>query len=336
MAFLDGRSDMTTFKSLAPVLVGLILLIAFPFVLPIYWTLIATEILIMGLLAMSFNLLFGYTGLLSFGQAAFFGTGAYAMALFLTKGGESLIVGLGVAMLATAITAAVIGILCVRRDEIYFAMITLGFGMMLYTVAHSWFSLTGGSDGLPLMETPPLTIMGKSFSLFDPVVMYLFVLAVAVVCIFVLWRVVNSPFGLMLTAIRENRQRLSFVGAGVQNLRLTAFVISGTIAGIAGALFGLFNSMAAPDILHWGFSARPVLMTILGGAGIFFGPLFGAAIFFALEQVITDLTGNWMFFLGIILIPVVIFFPNGILGSLVNGIKATLEKKYESASDTED
>lgn len=304
------------------IIAGVILLFAAcPFFLPPYWTLILTEILIMGLLAMSFNLLFGYTGLLSFGQAGFFGVGSYAAALFLTKGGSSLLISLAVALGSGALVALVVGYLCVRRDEIYFAMITLGFGMMLYTVAHNWFTLTGGSDGLPLMNVPPLVFFGKEFSLFDPVVMYLFVLSVTAVCILILWRVVRSPFGLMLTAIRENKQRLSFVGAGVQNLRLTAFVIAGALAGMAGGLFCLFNAMATPDILHWGFSARPVLMTIIGGSGIFMGPLVGAGIFFCLEQVITNLTENWMIFLGIILIPVVIFFPKGILGSLVDLIK---------------
>jgi branched-chain amino acid transport system permease protein len=234
--------------------------------------------------------------------------------------------GLAAALVAGAITAAVIGFLCVRRDEIYFAMITLGFGMMLYTVAHNWFDLTGGSDGLPVMNVPPLNVLGRQFSLFDPAVMYFFVLSVVAVCIFFLLRVVRSPFGLMLTAIRENKQRLSFVGAGVQNLRLTAFVIAGAIAGTAGGLFCLFNAMATPDILHWGFSSRPVLMTVLGGSGIFFGPMFGAAIFFGLEQLITDLTENWMIFLGLILIPVVIFFPRGILGSLIHWIRTRTKR----------
>jgi branched-chain amino acid transport system permease protein len=308
-------------KTVIILLLTMVFFLACPFFLPVYWTMILTEILIMGLLAMSFNLLFGYTGLLSFGQAGFFGVGAYATALFLSNGGSSLTLGLAAALGAGAATAAVIGFLCVRRDEIYFAMITLGFGMMLYTVAHNWFALTGGSDGLPVMNVPPLNILGGQFSLFDPAVMYLFVFSVVAACIFFLWRVVRSPFGLMLTAIRENKQRLSFVGAGVQNLRLTAFVIAGAMAGIAGGLFCLFNAMATPDILHWGFSARPVLMTVLGGSGIFFGPLFGAAIFFGLEQLITDLTENWMIFLGLILIPVVIYFPRGILGTLIHWMR---------------
>lgn len=313
-------------KTIITLFLVLVFFVACPFVLPIYWTMILTEILIMGLLAMSFNLLFGYTGLLSFGQAGFFGVGAYATALFLSNGGSSLILGLAVALTAGAITAAVVGFLCVRRDEIYFAMITLGFGMMLYTVAHNWFDLTGGSDGLPVMNLPPLNVLGGEFSLFDPAAMYLFVFSITAVCIFFLWRVVRSPFGLMLTAIRENKQRLSFVGAGVQNLRLAAFVIAGAMAGIAGGLFCLFNAMATPDIMHWGFSARPVLMTVLGGSGIFFGPLFGAAIFFGLEQLITDLTENWMIFLGLILIPVVIYFPRGILGTLIHWVRTKTER----------
>jgi len=317
---------MKNYKTTIFLLLALVFFVACPFGLPTYWTMILTEVLIMGLLAMSFNLLFGYTGLLSFGQAGFFGVGAYTTALFLSTGSNSLLLGLVAALVAGAMTAAVIGFLCVRRDEIYFAMITLGFGMMLYTVAHNWFDLTGGSDGLPVMHVPPLNVLGGQFSLFDPAVMYFFVLSVAAVCIFFLWRVVHSPFGLMLTAIRENKQRLAFVGAGVQNLRLAAFVIAGAIAGIAGGLFCLFNAMATPDILHWGFSSRPVLMTVLGGSGIFFGPLFGAAIFFGLEQLITDLTENWMIFLGLILIPVVIFFPRGILGSLIHWIRTRTKR----------
>ncbi len=319
-------ADTKRMQTVAGIILVFILFLTGPFILPVYWTMILTEILIMGLLAMSFNLLFGYTGLLSFGQAGFFGVGAYATALFLSKGGNSLFVSLVAALGAGAVAALVIGFLCVRRDEIYFAMITLGFGMMLYTVAHNWLSLTGGSDGLPLLNVPALNLLGREFSLFDPNVMYLFVLTVTALCIFFLWRVVRSPFGLMLTAIRENKQRLAFVGAGVQHLRLAAFVIAGALAGMAGGLFCLFNAMATPDILHWGFSSRPVLMTVLGGSGIFFGPLFGAAIFFGLEQLITSMTENWMIFLGIILVPVVIFFPHGILGTLMDWMRTRTKR----------
>jgi len=295
-----------------------VLLVLCPFFLPVYWTIILTEILIMGLFAMSLNLLLGFSGLLSFGQAGFFGVGAYSAALLILKGSQSLWLILGVGTVVSALTAVVIGFLCVRRDEIYFAMITLGFGMMLYTIAHNWIELTGGSDGLPLSSIPPLHLIGWEVALFSPQNMYFFVLFITSLGVLLIWRVVRSPFGLMLTAVRENKERLSFVGANVRRVRLGAFVIAGGLAGLSGALFCLFNNMATPDFMHWGFSARPILMTVLGGSGVFFGPVFGAAIFFCLEQIITNITDNWMIILGAILIPVVIFFPRGILGTLVD------------------
>jgi branched-chain amino acid transport system permease protein len=292
-------------------------LIGCPFFLPTYWTFIFAEILIMVLFAMSFNLLLGYSGLLSFGQAGFFGVGSYTTALLILKGWQSLTLIMLAGIFSAALAAAVIGYLCVRRDEIYFAMITLGFGMMLFTIAHNWIELTGGSDGLPLAVIPSLRLPGLELSLFDPRNMYLFILAVVLAGIFILWRLVRSPFGLILTAVRENKERLAFVGADVRLVRLTAFTIAGGLAGLSGALFCLFNSMATPDFMHWSYSAKPVLMTILGGSEIFLGPAFGAAVFFLLEQAITTMTDNWMIFLGAILIPVVIFFPRGILGTIV-------------------
>ncbi|HDM79095.1 MAG TPA: branched-chain amino acid ABC transporter permease [Deltaproteobacteria bacterium] len=289
-----------------------------PLFLSIYWTMILTEILIMGLFAMSFNLLFGYSGLLSFGQAGFFGLGAYAATLSILHGVKSvwlaMVIGLGV----SALGALLIGFLCVRRDEIFFAMLTLGFGMMIYTVAHNWRELTGGSDGLSLFLVPLVHVFGFEFSIEPPVAMYYFTLCIASLGVFILWRVIQSPFGLMLKASRENKDRLYFVGANVQTIRLFAFVISGTLAGLSGVLFSLFNHMAAPSFVHWSFSARPVLMTILGGCEIFFGPACGAAIFFVLEQLVTTVTENWMIVLGAILIPVVIFTPKGILGTVVS------------------
>ncbi len=311
----DRAKDLL--KTVGPVAGAVAVLAACPFFLPVYWTMILTEILIMALFAMSFNLLFGYTGLLSFGQGGFFGVGAYTVALLIGQGHGSLWLLLIAGIFAAAFVSLIIGYLCVRLDEIFFAMLTLGFGMMLFTIAHNWRELTGGSDGLPVFALPPLRMFTLEWSLFSPTVMYLFVLTVVCLGAAILWRVVRSPFGLMLTAVRENKERLSFVGANVRLVRLAAFVIAGGLAGLAGGLFCLFNTMATPDFMHWSFSAHPVLMTILGGAGVFFGPAFGAAVFFILEQIITHYTNNWMLFLGGILIPVVIFFPRGILGSLL-------------------
>ena len=303
---------------LIPWTVSILIAISLPFLLPIYWTMIVTEILIMGFFAMSFNLLFGYTGLLSFGQAGFFGVGAYGVAIIISRGGDSIFLALLVGMAAAGVCSLVIGYLCVRRDEIYFAMITLGFGMMLFTIAHNWFEVTGGSDGLPLLNVPALHLPGVEVTLFDPKNMYFLVLAVCTIGALSLLRVVRSPFGLLLTAMRENKERIAFVGADVRRIRLLAFTVAGAFAGLSGGLFALFNAMATPDVMHWAFSARPVLMTILGGATVFMGPFFGAAIFFILEQVTTHFTDNWMIVLGSIMIPMVIFFPRGILGTMVH------------------
>lgn len=295
---------------------GLAALILCPFLLPTYWTLVLTEILIMSLFALSFNLLFGTAGLLSFGQGGFFGLGAFAAALYLQAGGGSVWLALFLGSAAAALAALAVGYLCVRRDEIFFAMLTLGFGMMLFTIAHNWRAVTGGSDGLPLLGLPPLRLPGAAISLYSPVSLYLFTLAAGLLGTLLLWQVGRSPFGLILTAVRENKERFAFVGGRVQQVRLLAFVIAGGLAGLAGTLFCFFNSMATPDYLHWTFSAKPALMTILGGSGVFLGPAVGAAVFFLLEQIITQFTQNWMIVLGSILILVVLFFPKGITGLL--------------------
>jgi branched-chain amino acid transport system permease protein len=301
-----------------PLITSLVLfaaLLAAPFVVSMYWVIILTEILTMSLFAMSFNLLFGYTGLLSFGQAGFFGAGGYFAVLTLLHGPESLWAALAAAMLGSALLALVIGWFCVRLDEIYFAILTLGFGMMLFTVAHNWRSVTGGSDGLGGFTIPELNVFGAQVTLFNPKNFYFLVLFVVVLGVLLLMRVVRSPFGLLLKATRENSNRVAFVGANVRSVRLFAFVIAGGLAGIGGALFALFNRIASPEMLHWAFSGKAVLMTILGGSGVFLGPAVGAAIFFVLEHIITAFTTNWMIFLGAILVALVLLFPKGVLGS---------------------
>ncbi|KAA0259361.1 branched-chain amino acid ABC transporter permease [Deferribacter autotrophicus] len=287
-----------------------------PVFLPTFWVMIFSEILIMGLFAMSFNLLMGYSGLLSFGHAAFFGIGAYTTAFLLNSDFSSLLMVLLICMIISAVFALFFGLLSIRHDEIFFAMITLGLGMMIFTFAHNYREITGGSDGLPIMNIPDIKIMSYEITLFSPVNMYLFVLFITVIFILIMWKVVNSSFGLLLKGMRENKNRLYYVGGNIAKIRLIMFVISGTIAGACGFLFSLFSSMATPDFLHWSFSAKPVIMTILGGSTVFLGPLGGAALFFILEQIILRFTENWMFFLGTILIPIVLFFPKGVFGTI--------------------
>jgi len=277
---------------------------------------ILSEILIMGLLAISFNLLLGYTGLLSFGQGAFFGLGAYSTALMLQAGYQNIFLIFLVGMLVALLAALVVGFFSVRLDEIFFAMITLGFGMLFFSVAHNWRDVTGGSDGLPVFVLPVLNLFGSKITFYAPINMYYLIFSVVLFGILMLSLIVHSPFGLILKALRENKQRMAFIGGNVKLLRIAAFAISGAFTGLAGVLFCLFNSMATPEFMHWSFSAKPVIMSIIGGTGVFLGPLFGAAIFFVLEQLIIQYTENWMLFLGIILVPIVLFFPQGVFGTI--------------------
>jgi len=302
---------------IGPAFLTALLFIA-PLVIPIYWVMILSEILIMGLMAISFNLLLGYTGLLSFGQGAFFGLGAYSTALMLQAGYQNLFLILFVGMFVALLAALVVGFFSVRLDEIFFAMITLGFGMLFFSVAHSWLEVTGGSDGLPVFALPSLNLFGFQLEFFTPINMYYLVFVVVLIGISLLWVIVHSPFGLIIKAMRENKQRVSFVGGNVKVLRIVAFTISGAFTGLAGVLFCLFNNMATPEFMHWSFSSKPIIMSIIGGTGVFLGPLFGAAIFFVLEQVIVQFTENWMLFLGIVLVPIVLFFPEGVFGTLRN------------------
>lgn len=302
-------------KVVGPVLL-IILLLAAPVVIPVYWVMILSEILILGLMAVSFNLLLGFGGLLSFGQGAFFGLGAYSAALMLQAGYSNILMILLVGMLVALLVAAVVGFFSVKLDEIFFAMITLGFGMLLFSIAHNWLAVTRGSDGLPVFVLPTVNLFGMEILFYDPVNMYYLIFFGVFSGIVALWFVVHSPFGLVLKATRENKQRVSFIGGNVRVIRIVAFTISGAFTGLAGVLFCVFNSMATPEFMHWSFSAKPVIMAVIGGTGVFLGPLVGAGVFFFLEQIIIKFTENWLLFLGIMLIPVVLFFPQGVLGTL--------------------
>jgi len=304
-------------KKVLLVLSALVLLGALPFVVETYSIMLITEIMIMGIFALSFNLLFGYTGLLSFGHAAFFGVSGYVTAFLLIHDFPSLPLALLLGTLAAALAAIVVGYFSVRLDEIYFAILTLGFGMMFYTLVHQWRSVTGGSDGLTGLVLPSLGIGKLSVDVSSPKSFYFVVAVFFIVTIWVLLRIVRSSFGLILMSIRENKERAAFTGINIRAYRLASFVISGLFAGVAGGLFAVFDRMASPSMLHWTASAEPVLMTVLGGAHVFFGPVVGAVLFFFIEHIITKFTDIWMIFLGAILIPLVIFFPDGVLGTLM-------------------
>ena len=290
-------------------LVILILLLA---LLPLsesrFYVFLGTDILIMGLFAVSLNLLLGYTGLVSFGQAAYFGVGAYTCALLMKKASIIFPISFVAAAVFGAIAALIIGFFCVQLTKIYFAMLTLAFSQIVWAIAFKWNSLTGGDTGL----------IGVNFPAYldSPTRFYYFTLGVVVLSLYLLRRVVNSPFGRILTTIRENPERTVFIGINVKFFQLISFMISGFFAGIAGALFGIFNHSIFPDFIFWPQSAEVLIMSLLGGIYNFFGPLVGAAVLLYLRMQVTSFTQYWPLILGTILALILFFFPGGIVGFL--------------------
>ena len=301
----------------APVLLGLV---ALPYVVPPYQTVLLTYGLVFAIAALGFNLLLGYTGLLSFGHSAYFGMGAYAVA-FAVKylKAESMEVFLLGGIVASGAVAALFGLLCVRYTKIFFGILTMALSQVLWSLAFKFFWVTGGSDGL---RVPTPTLLGGSVRAggdkFDFLShrYYFYVLAVFVVGAAVMWVIVHSPFGKALQAIRDNETRAEFVGMQVWHYRWVAFLISGVFTGVAGALWVPLNGLTTPDILHWTFSGKMVFFTVLGGFQTFFGPVIGAIIYNYLETYAVGHTVYWQMVLGIVLVVMVLALPAGIVGTL--------------------
>jgi branched-chain amino acid transport system permease protein len=301
----------------APVLLGLIVL---PFVVPPYQTVLLSYGLVLAIAALGFNLLLGYTGLLSFGHSAYFGMGAYAVAFIVKylkfESMEAFLLG---GILASGAVAALFGLLCVRYTKIFFGILTMALSQVLWSLAFKFFWVTGGSDGL---RVPTPTLLGglvragsDKFEFLSHRY-YFYVLAVFVVCVAVMWVIVHSPFGKALQAIRDNETRAEFVGVQVWHYRWVAFLISGIFTGIAGALWVPLNGLTTPDILHWTFSGKMVFFTVLGGFQTFFGPVIGAIIYNYLETYAVGHTVYWQMVLGIVLVVLVLALPAGIVGTL--------------------
>lgn len=280
----------------------------FPAVAPRFWVELAIHAAIMVLFAMSFNLLLGYTGLASFGQAAYFSIGAYATAILLTRAGLVFPAAMGLAIALSALAALVIGYFCVRLTQIYFAMLTLAYSQIIWAIAFKWNALTGGDNGFVGIRVPA--------ALTEHQPLYLLTVSVVLASVWLLWRVVGSPFGRLLTSIRENPERAEFLGINVRGYQLLAFVIAGAFAGLAGALFALHNRSVFPDSALWTRSAEVLIMTILGGVYTFLGPAVGAVILVVLDHLVTARTEYWPLLLGSILLALVYFFPEGVVGTL--------------------
>jgi branched-chain amino acid transport system permease protein len=304
-----------------------VLLIVAPFVVDEFQALTLTYGLIAAIGALGFNLLLGYTGLLSFGHSAFFGGGAYTVA-FMVKYLKiaSMELFLGGAILANAILSLLFGFVCVRYTKIFFGILTLALSQVLWSLAFKFFWVTGGTDGLRV-PTPTLVGMnpGTDKMAFLAHQFYYYVLVVFVIAVVVMWVIVHSPFGKALQAIRDNETRAEFIGIRIRRYRLIAFIISGVFTGVAGALWAPLNGLASPDILIWTFSGEIVFMTVLGGFRTFVGPIVGAIAFTYLKTYAVGFTTYWQFLLGTVLVLLILVLPTGIMGG-VEQLRARFRK----------
>ena len=290
-----------------------------------YDTFLAAQIAIDALFAVSLNLLLGTTGLVSFGHVAYFGVGAYVCGILMKTYGMPFVLAFPAAGIGAGVFALVSGYFCVRLIKLYFAMLTLAFSQIIWAICYKWNAVTGGDQGLPEIPYPDLhwmTLIPGFGNLSIGARFYLLTLVLVAVSLAVLWRVVRSPFGRMLTTIRDNPERAAAIGLNVRAYELAAFVVAGAFAGLAGALYGIFSRGVFADYVFWSKSAEVVIMTILGGMGYVWGPPVGAFALVWLNQQITDYTQYWPFVLGVILLVLLFAFPGGIVGGLVAGFRA--------------
>ena len=280
------------------------------------YTALAGRVLVFGLAAMGLNMLLGFTGVLSFGHAAYFGLGAYGAGLTLRYLVHSTPLAMLTGTLLGGLAGTLFGLLIVRRRGVYFAMCTIAFGQLWYYLAYSWNSFTGGFDGLrdfhrEAIGLGPLRLNIES----NETAFYFFLLAIFAAAVGLMGFLLRSPFGRTLLAIRENERRARFLGIPVEQHIWLSFSISCFFTALAGTLYALLNNFADPLALHYSLSGYFVVMTVIGGMRTFWGPLLGAAVFVMLQDYISSMTVNWMSFIGVIFILVVLFFPRGLLGT---------------------
>jgi branched-chain amino acid transport system permease protein len=288
-----------------------------------YYTFLANDVAIWALFATSLNILVGYTGLVSFGHAAYFGIGAYTTGILMKKAGVTFLLAFPAAGVVAALIAAVFGFFCVRLTRIYFAMLTLAFAQIVWAICFKWNEVTGGEQGMPEIPYPSFDWVER-VATWVPLLggyrtseyFYFLSLVLVATALWVLRRIVNSPFGRMLTTIRENPERAEFIGVNVRRYELAAFVLAGGFAGLAGGLFGIFNRGVFPDFAYWTKSSEVLIMTLLGGMGTFAGPGVGALVLLWLNQQIVSYTEYWPLILGSILVILLFGFPGGIAGAL--------------------
>ena len=294
---------------------SILLGILFPYLAP--YTALASEILIFALFAMAYDLVLGFAGMLSFGHAAFFGIGAYTTGIILVRVLPSVPAALLAGVIMISLGALFVGFVSIRRRGIYFTMVTLAFAQMFYFIAFKWTSLTGGDDGLQGVPRPSV----GPLDLTSEITLYYFILFFVLLSIFLGVRVINSPFGKTLQALRENKDRAMSIGYNIDRFRLLVFIISGCFSGLAGGLYALLLNFVPLSSLYWTNSGEVVVMTIVGGMGTLFGPILGALAIILLRDIISNFTQSWSLIMGILFMASVLGFRGGIVGIIKEKFK---------------
>jgi branched-chain amino acid transport system permease protein len=311
-------------KSVLASLIIFIALLFLPPIIPRFYVYITTVIFVMSLFAMSLNMLVGHGGLFQFHHAAFYGVGAYTAALIFTKTPLPFWMGFLAGPVAAAAAGLLIGIFCIRLSNLYFGMLQISLGSLIWAIAFRWYSLTGGDDGIHGIPIPAF-ISSQTQS-------YYFILVVLGICLIVLYLIYKSPFGSTLQAIRDNAERCEAVGINVRRHRLIAMTIATFFAGVAGVLFVVLERSVFPDLLFWVLSLEIFIMCLLGGWFTFAGPILGAAIIVSLRTFVGTYTEYWTLILGIILILLIFFLPEGVVSLVSKLFKGKLQSEPKEDS----
>jgi branched-chain amino acid transport system permease protein len=300
------------------ILATLIFFAVFPWLMP--YQSLAINILIYGLFAVGFNLLFGYTGLLSFGHAAFLGVGAYTAGILIAQLGVSWWLAVPAAIVAACLVALVMGLLAIRTRGLYFAMVTLALSQCVYFLIYQ-FPASGGENGLRGVNVSEVSLFGLKLNLLDPMQKYYFVFGFVALAMAVLSRILSSPFGGVIEAVRENEARARACGFDIERTKLLSFVLSAAFCGLAGALSAIHLSSVPIETLDYATSGLVVMLCLLGGMGTYFGPFVGAALFLLIQDLTSGWTEHWQLYVGSIFVFFVLFFPKGVWGTFLERIR---------------
>jgi branched-chain amino acid transport system permease protein len=294
-------------------IVALVVLCLVPLVLPRFYVYLLSIILLYGLLAMSNNFPLGFGGIYQLHHAVFYGIGAYGTALVITKSGLSPWLAFLIGPLVAAALSLIMGIICIRLSKLYFGMLQISLGSLVWAIVYRWYSFTGGDDGIHGVSVPDIISSYQGA--------YYFTLVITGVCLYIMYRILKSPYGSALQGIRDNPVRSAMIGVNVKRHQLLALIIAGFFAGVAGTLFVVVDNTVFPDMMFWTLSMEVVIMCLLGGWLTFLGPMLGAAMIVLIRTFVSTYTVYWALVLGIIFMLVIFFLPNGVLGWIVGLFK---------------